>query len=373
MNDYYADLGVSRDASIEEIKKAYRKKARTLHPDVNPGAEAEAEFKRVSQAYDVLSDQAKRDAYDRGQDPYGGATGGFGQGFTFSDIMDAFFGGTAAGARGPRSRVQRGHDALVRLDIDLRAAVFGADEQLAVDTAVLCSTCTGSGGQPGSGTRTCQVCSGRGEVQQVQRSFLGQVMTSRPCQACRGYGDVIEHPCFDCSGEGRVRTRREMTIKVPGGVDTGTRIQLRGEGEVGPFGGEPGDLFVEIAVEPDPVFHRRGDDLHCTVELPMTAAALGTTLPIDTLDGPVEVDVAPGTQHGQTSVLADKGVTHLRGQGRGDLVVHLDVRVPTRLDEEQRELLARLAELRDETRPDGRMSSAGQHKRGKLWEALRGR
>ncbi|MGC5583934.1 molecular chaperone DnaJ [Ornithinimicrobium sp. W1679] len=375
MNDYYADLGVSRDASAEEIKKAYRKKARHLHPDVNPGPDAEAEFKRVSQAYDVLSDQSKRTAYDRGQDPYAGATGGFGQGFTFTDIMDAFFGGTAAGTRGPRSRVQRGHDALVRLDVELSTAVFGGEENLTVDTAVRCSTCTGSGAQPGSGTRTCAVCSGRGEVQQVQRSFLGQVMTSRPCQACRGYGDVIEHPCFDCSGEGRVRTRRELTIKVPAGVDSGTRIQLGGESEVGPFGGEPGDLYVEIAVAPHETFTRRGDDLHCRVEVPMTAAALGATLPVETFDGPVEVDVPEGTQPGQTVTLPGLGVGHLRAQGRGDVVVHLDVRVPTRLSAPQRELLVQLAAERGETDPEGRMATVGSHagRAGKFWDALRGR
>ncbi|MFX0539314.1 molecular chaperone DnaJ [Ornithinimicrobium sp. Y1847] len=372
MNDYYADLGVSREATIEEIKKAYRKKARTLHPDVNPGADAEAEFKRVSQAYDVLSDASKRAAYDRGQDPYGGMSGGFGQGFSFSDIMDAFFGGTAAGARGPRSRVQRGHDALVRLDVDLPTAVFGGEETLTLDTAIGCSTCTGSGAQPGSGTRTCQVCAGRGEVQQVQRSFLGQVMTSRPCQACRGYGDVIEHPCFDCSGEGRVRTRREVTLKVPGGVDTGTRIQLGGEGEVGPYGGAPGDLYVEIAVHPHETFQRRGDDLHCSVEVPMTAAALGASLPVETLDGQSTIEVAPGTQPGETVTLSEHGVTHLRGVGRGDLIVHLDVKVPTRLSDTQRQLLQQLAEDRGETRPEGRMSSAHGRK-GKLWDALRGR
>lgn len=374
MNDYYADLGVAREATPEDIKKAYRKKARQLHPDVNPGAEAESEFKRVSQAYDVLGDAGKRAAYDRGQDPYGGATGGFGQGFTFSDIMDAFFGGTAAGARGPRSRSQRGHDALIRLDIDLPAATFGGEQTLQIDTAVVCSTCTGAGSQPGTGTRTCEVCQGRGEVQQVQRSFLGQVMTSRPCQACRGFGDVIEHPCFDCSGEGRVRTRRDLTLKVPGGVDTGTRIALAGEGEVGPFGGEPGDLYVEIQVEPHDVFTRRGDDLHCTLEVPMTAAALGATLPVETLDGPVEVDLRPGTQPGQTVSLDDKGVTHLRGEGRGDLVVHLDVKVPTRLNDAQRDLLAQFAESRGESSPTGRMGSAGGvGRKHSLWDALRGR
>ncbi|GAA5157345.1 molecular chaperone DnaJ [Ornithinimicrobium tianjinense] len=375
MNDYYADLGVSREATLEEIKRAYRKKARTLHPDVNPGADAESEFKRVSQAYDVLADADKRAAYDRGQDPYGGATGGFGQGFSFSDIMDAFFGGTAAGARGPRSRVQRGHDALVRLDIDLRTAVFGGEETLTLDTAIGCATCSGSGAQPGTGTSTCQVCAGRGEIQQVQRSFLGQVMTSRPCQACRGYGDVIEHPCFDCSGEGRVRTRRDLTIKVPGGVDSGTRIQLAGESEVGPYGGEPGDLYVEIAVAADDTFTRRGDDLHCTLEVPMTAAALGSTIPLDTLDGEREVVVDEGTQPGETVRLPGLGVNHLRHEGRGDLVVHLDVRVPTRLSDEQRELLTRLAEDRGETRPQGRLASAGQGhgRKGKLWDALRGR
>ncbi|MGI8946679.1 MAG: DnaJ domain-containing protein, partial [Ornithinimicrobium sp.] len=226
MNDYYADLGVSRDASAEEVKRAYRKKARTLHPDVNPGPDAEAEFKKVSQAYDVLSDADKRASYDRGQDPYGGSQSGFGQGFTFTDILDAFFGGQAGGGRGPRSRTQRGQDALIQLDLDLDVAVFGGEQTLLVDTAVHCSTCSGSGAQPGSGTRTCSVCGGRGEVQQVQRSFLGQVMTTRPCSACRGFGEVIENPCFDCSGEGRVRTRRDMTTKMAGGVEASARIRM---------------------------------------------------------------------------------------------------------------------------------------------------
>src|SRR5690606_22319170 len=206
------------------------------------------------------------------------------------------------------------------------------------------------------------------------RSFLGQDMTSRPCQACRGYGDVIEHPCFDCSGEGRVRTRRDLTLKVPAGVDSGTRIQLGGEGEVGPYGGEPGDLYVEIAVEPHETFTRRGDDLHATLEVPMTAAALGATLPVETLDGGSDVELPPGTQPGETITLPGLGVTHLRHEGRGDVILHLDVKVPTALTDEQRELLAQLAELRGESRPTGRMAGASHGRRGsKLWDALRGR
>lgn len=369
MNDYYADLGVTREASAEEIKRAYRRLARKLHPDVNPGPESEEEFKRVSQAYDVLSDQAKRAAYDRGQDPYGGQAG-FGQGFSFSDIMDAFFGGAGGGAAGPRTRTQRGQDGHARLDIELATAVFGGEETLTIQTAVGCATCSGSGSQPGTGTRTCVVCSGRGEIQQVQRSFLGQVMTSRPCTACRGYGDVIEHPCFECSGDGRLRTRRDVTIKVPGGVDSGTRIHLVGEGEVGPGGGPPGDIYIDINVRAHETFRRRGDDLHCTIEVPMTAAALGASMTVDTLDGPVEVDVRAGTQPQDSITIPGHGVTHLRGTGRGDLVVHLDVTVPTKLDDQQRELLRQLAESRGESRPEGRMAPANGGIFGKLKEAF---
>ena len=372
MNDYYGDLGVARDASAEEIKRAYRRKARKLHPDVNPGPEAEAEFKKVSQAYDVLSDPAKKRAFDAGQDPYGNGAEGFSANFSFSDIMDAFFGGAAAGGRGPRSRRQRGQDALVRLDIDLATAVFGADQEIVVDTAEACGTCHGDGTQPGTSPTTCDVCKGAGEVQQVQRSFLGQVMTSRPCTACQGYGTVITKPCFECSGHGRVRTRRTINLKVPAGVDTGTRIQLAGEGEVGPGGGPPGDLYVEIAVRAHPVFRRRGDDLHCQLELPMTAAALGATLPLETFDGVVDVHVTPGTQSGDIRTIKSAGVTHLRGTGRGDLLVQIVVATPTELDEEQEQLLRRLAELRGEQRPEAQLAHVdGGGLFGKLRDAFR--
>ena len=374
MNDYYQDLGVPRTATEEEIKRAYRKLARRLHPDVNPSKEAEEEFKKISQAYDVLSDPEKKRAFDLGADPYSMAgEGGFGQGFTFSDVMDAFFGAGAATSRGPRSRQQRGQDALVRLDIDLSAAVFGSDEELVVDTAAACGTCGGSGAQPGTGTSSCNVCNGRGEVQSVQRSFLGQVMTSRPCNACQGFGTVIQHPCFECSGQGRVRTRRTLKLRVPAGVDSGTRIQLTGEGEVGPGAGPAGDLYVEVAVRPHSIYTRRGDDLHCQVELPMTAAALGTTLQLWTFDGERELVVSPGTQPAETLTMRSLGVTHLRGSGRGDLIVHTNIQTPTHLTPEQEDLLRQLATLRAEERPTGKLAPMEKGFMGKLRDAFKTR
>ncbi len=361
MNDYYQDLGVSRDATAEEIKRAYRRQARKLHPDVNPGPEAEEQFKKVSQAYDVLSDTQKRQSYDAGADPYGGSAAGFGQGFSFSDIMDAFFGGSAGAAtRGPRSRTARGQDALLRLDIELSDAVFGGERQLTFETASTCGTCDGEGAAPGTGRRTCDICKGAGEIQQVQRSLLGQVMTTRTCAACQGYGDVFIQACFECSGTGRVRTRRTLTVRVPAGVDTGTRIKLTGEGEIGQNGGPSGDLYVEVAVVPHAVFQRRGDDLHCRIDLPMTAAALGTTLKLDTFDGQTELEIRPGTQPAEALTLAGLGVTHLRGTGRGDLIVHANVQVPTRLDDQQQDLLRQLSVLRGEERPEGRLAPVHQ-------------
>lgn len=351
--DYYALLGVARDASPEEVKKAYRRLARELHPDVNPDPEHQERFKQVTAAYEVLSDPEKRQMYDMGGDPLsasGGGFGGFGAtGFDFGDIMDAFFGGGGSRARGPRTRARRGQDALVRIQIDLQTAVFGGEREITVDTASLCEPCSGSGMAEGSSPETCVMCKGAGEIQSVQRSFLGQVMTSRPCPQCQGFGTTIPHPCPECSGEGRVRTRRTLTIKVPPGVDTGTRIQLQGEGEVGPNGGPTGDLFVEIVVAADPVFERNGDELHCLVTIPMASAALGTTVHLDTLDGPEEIAVAAGTQSGATVTLRGKGAARLRGGGRGDLFVHVEVQVPTELDARQQELLKEFASLRGES------------------------
>lgn len=368
--DYYAMLGVSRDASPDEIKRAYRKLARELHPDVNQDPGSQERFKEVTAAYEVLSDPEKRQMYDLGGDPLRASGGGFGATFDFSDLMDAFFGGGQQ--RGPRPRMRRGQDALIRMQVDLAEAMFGGTREIQVDTAVRCNACAGAGASPGTEPATCPMCKGRGEIQNVQRSFLGQVMTSRPCPQCQGFGTTIPHPCVECSGDGRVRTRANLTVTIPPGVDTGTRIQLAGQGEVGPGGGDPGDLFVEIVQQPHPVFERRGDDLICTVEVPMTAAALGTTMTLETLDGDETVDIKAGTQPGSVVTLRARGVPRLRGAGRGDLHVHLDVRTPTRLDVEQEQLVRQLAEIRGEEGAILRTQHDEDPAAGGLFSRLRG-
>lgn len=374
MTDYYEILGVPRDASPDQIKKAYRRLAREFHPDVASGDGAEERFKEVSRAYEALSHPDKRRAYDMGEDrtsPGGGMGGGFG----FQDIFETFFGQAqgASAQRGPIPRARRGQDTLMRLDLELAESVFGARREVQVDTAVVCATCSGSCCRPGSSPRTCDVCGGRGVVQRVARSFLGQVMTSSPCAVCHGFGTLIPEPCPECSGEGRVRSRRTLTVDVPAGVDTGTRIKLTGQGEVGPAGGPPGDIYFEIRERLHDRFVRRGDDLHCTLEVPMTAAALGTVVELDTFDGAQDVDLRPGTQPAHVVTLKGLGVGHLHGSGRGDLHVHVDVQVPAALDDEQVELLRRLAVLRGEERPEARLSAAHGTPFSKLREKFSGR
>ena len=356
MADHYETLGVSRDASFDEIKKAYRKLAREYHPDVNPDPTTAETFKSITSAYEVLSDPDKRQTYDLGGDPYsqfGGANFGFG------DIMDAFFGGGAS-SRGPRTRMRAGQDALIRVEVDLAEACFGVERELNVETAVVCQKCGGNGCANGSKPQTCAICKGRGETQQVTRSFIGQVMTSRPCANCQGYGSVIADPCGECAGDGRVRSRRTITVKIPGGVETGNRIQLSGQGEVGPGGGPAGDLYVEIIERSHESLIREANNLHISVSIPMTLAVLGTTIEVETLDGPKEVHVKPGFQSGDTVILKDLGMTKLRGSGRGDLVVHIEVKIPTKLNKEQEELMRKLAALRGESDGDVEIHTRGE-------------
>ncbi|MGK5111332.1 molecular chaperone DnaJ [Geodermatophilus sp. CPCC 205506] len=369
--DYYGVLGLSRGASDSDIKKAYRRLARDLHPDVNPDPGAKERFQEISRAYQALTDPEKRRIVDLGGDPFDNGAGAAGSPFGgagfggLGDIMDAFFGGGGT-TRGPRSRVRAGGDALIQLELDLDETVFGTTEDITVDTAVLCDLCTGAGTAPGTHATTCTTCAGRGEVQSVQRSFLGQVVSSRTCPTCAGTGQVIPEPCTRCGGDGRVRARRTIQVKVPAGVEDGMRIRLTGHGEVGPGGGPAGDLYVEIVERAHPVFTRNGEDLHCRVTLPMTAAALGTTLTLETLDGDEEIDIRPGTQSGSVLTLRAKGAPRLRATGRGNLHVHVEVETPTRLDAEQEKLLRELAVLRGEDRPAS--SSEGQ---GGLFSKLR--
>jgi len=353
--DYYAVLGVRKDATGEEIKRAYRKLARELHPDVNPDASAQERFKQVSTAYEVLSDPEKRRIVDLGGDPLAQAGGGGGPGAGFSgfggfgDVFEAFFGGAGAGGgRGRRSRVRPGNDALLQMSLTLEEAAFGVRRELNVETAVVCETCHGAGSAPGTSTRTCVQCGGSGEIQSVQRSFLGQVMTSRTCNACSGTGEQITTPCPTCGTEGRVRSRRTITVDVPAGIEDGMRIRLSGQGEVGPGGGPAGDIYVEISEQPHETFTREGADLHCVVAVPMTAAALGADHVLATLDGEEKIDIKAGVQSGAVITLRGRGVPRLRSSTRGDLHVHIEVRTPTRLDDEQERLLRELAGLRRE-------------------------
>lgn len=350
MADHYDVLGVDRQATPEEIKKAYRKLARELHPDVNPSPEASERFKDVTHAYDVLSDPQQRQQYDLGPQPgFGGGGGAAG----FGDIFDAFFGGGGGGQRqGPRSRRERGQDALLRLEVDLDEIVFGTQRDVEVDTAVLCETCNGSCSAPGTSPQTCDICHGSGQIQRTVRSLLGNVVTSSPCGTCRGYGTVIPHPCPTCQGQGRVRARRTIPVDVPAGVDTGLRLQLPGQGEVGQAGGPNGDLYLEVKVRHHDTYSRNGDDLLATLEVQMADAILGTTTTLEGLDGEVELEIRPGTQSADVLTVKDRGVTKLRGTGRGDLKIGVQVVTPTKLSHKERELIEKFAAGRKSKGPE---------------------
>lgn len=340
MADHYEVLGVGRDATEDQIKKAYRKLARELHPDVNDAPEAQERFKAVTHAYEVLSNADERRKYDMGgNDPFGGA------GFGFGDIFDTFFGGGQQ-QRGPRSRAERGQDALLRVELDLRDVTFGTEKSIEIDTAVLCDTCKGTCCQPGTSTTTCDICRGSGQIQRQVRSLLGNVVTSQPCGSCRGYGQVVSAPCTSCRGQGRVRARRTIDLNIPAGVEDGLRLQLPGQGEVGFAGGPQGDLYVDVSVRAHEVFGRQGDDLTCVLEVPLHEAALGTLTKIETFDGELDVEIQAGQQSGDVITLKGKGINRLRGNGRGDLKIQVQIHTPTKLDSKQKELFRTLAGMR---------------------------
>jgi molecular chaperone DnaJ len=335
--DHYGTLGVDKSATPDEIKKAYRKLAREFHPDVNPSSDAAEKFKEVTHAYDVLSDPGQRKNYDMGGAP-GFSASGFGG---FGDIFETFFGAPGGGGSGaaPRSRMERGGDALLRVEVELAEVIFGTKREIEVNTAVVCETCQGSCCAPGTSAVVCDICHGSGQIQRAVRSLLGNLMTSSPCGTCRGFGTVIPSPCVTCAGQGRVRATRVMNFDIPGGVETGVRLQLQGQGEVGPAGGPNGDLFVEIKVVHDDIFSRNGDDLLATVEVSMADAILGTKTVIEGLDGEIPIEIKPGTQSAEIITVKNRGVSHLRGSGRGDLKVGVQVLTPSRVNGKEKELI----------------------------------
>jgi molecular chaperone DnaJ len=359
MADYYELLGVPRSATADDMKKAYRRLARELHPDANPGdAEAEERFKQVARAYEVLSDPEQRARYDRfGEQGVGSAAGGgpgdffgAGGGGGLGDLFEAFFGGGGGpfgGSRGPAGP-PRGQDIEVVADIAFEQAVFGATVPVTVRTALRCDDCGGSGAGSGTQPVTCSECNGRGQVQRVRQSMLGQMVTSSACPRCGGLGQVVATPCGTCAGDGRVITEKTFQVDVPAGVDTGSTLRLTGRGAVGPRGGSSGDLYVHLRVAPHERFVREGDDLVATVPVSIAQAALGTKFTLSTLDGDEELVVPAGTQPGRQFVLRQRGVPRLQGRGRGDLLVRIDVQVPTKLTEFEAELLKKFAEARGE-------------------------
>jgi molecular chaperone DnaJ len=358
MADYYDLLGVARNASPDDIKKAYRKRARELHPDANPDdPTAEERFKAVARAYEVLSDPDQRMRYDRYGEAATGGAGGPNMGDMFGgglgDLFDAFFGGGGGGGgpfggRGGPAGPPRGQDLEVVADISLEQAAFGATMPVTVRTALRCDTCSGSGAAEGTQPVTCSDCNGRGQVQRVRQSLLGQMVTSSVCTRCNGLGQVIPSPCATCRGDGRTIADKTYQVDIPAGVDTGSTLRLTGRGAVGARSGSPGDLYVHIRVAAHEHFQRDGDDLLCELPISIAQATLGAKFTVATLDGDEEVVVPAGTQPGLQFLLRGRGVTRLQGRGRGDLRVRIIVQVPTKLSDAEAELLRKFAELRGE-------------------------
>jgi molecular chaperone DnaJ len=353
--DYYEALGLPRNATEAELKQAYRRLAMKFHPDRNPGdPEAEASFKEIKEAWEVLKDPRKRAAYDQfGHAGVGGGAGpgggGFGPGDAFSDIFGEVFGDIFGTGRRGRSRVFRGADLRYEVELELEQAAFGDTVTISLPLAVECGTCHGTGAKPGSSPVGCRTCGGRGSVR-MQQGFFAVEQT---CPQCKGQGTVIEDPCADCHGEGRVRETKTLAVKIPAGVDSGDRIRLGGEGEAGRNGGPPGDLYVEVLVRPHSIFERRGADLACEIPISYAAAALGGEVDVPTLgeESTLQLKIPEGTQSGKVFRLRSKGIRPVRGGPQGDLMVHVVVETPVGLSKRQKELLREFeTSLRDSGR-----------------------
>lgn len=356
MKDLYEVLGVARDASDSDIKSAYRRLAKKFHPDLNPGdSEAEQSFKEVSAAYEVLSDDNKRNIYDRyGEDGLngnmgGGDFGGFGD--IFSDIFDIFGGGFGGGFSSDVNagdRPMRGSDLQYQVNLSFRDAVFGVEREVTIRREEECKTCEGKGAKPGTDVHTCEECHGSGRVQYVTNSMFGQVMRVGTCETCNGTGTIIEEPCEVCHGSGREKVNKTVKVNIPAGVDNNSVVTLRGEGNYGFNGGPPGDVYLYIAVEEDPIFKRQGADVFLEIPISYTEAVLGAKIEVPTLVGITEYDIPSGTQSGTRFRLKNEGIQKLQRESKGDLYFTVNVNIPKKINDEQRELLEKLAELSHE-------------------------
>jgi len=339
--DYYEVLGVERQCSPEELKRAFRKIAMDSHPDRNPdNAAAAARFKEASEAYTVLSDPERRRSYDL----FGHAAVGSAPAVDFSDIFDTFFGG-GFGARSRRERSNRGDDLRYDLTITFEEAFAGLERQLDIPRLTTCARCSGSGAEPGTAQDTCPGCRGTGQIRRSAQSFFGQVVTTSACPTCGGAGQILRSPCTECRGQGRTQTTRRLTVKIPAGVDTGSQIRLSGEGEAGMRGGPPGDLYVVLRVKPHAQLSRHEQDVVFELRVNMIQAALGDRIEIPTLEGAVEIAIPAGTQHGQSFRLQGRGMPDVRGGRRGDQYVVIQVVIPKHLDPEQKSLLRKVGGL----------------------------
>jgi molecular chaperone DnaJ len=370
--DYYEVLGVGKDASADDLKKAYRKLARQYHPDVNKEADAEQKFKEAKEAYDVLSDDQKRAQYDRfgHVDPnqgFGGGGGFGGQDFGgFGDIFDMFFGG--GGQRRNPNAPQRGSDLQYTMTIEFKEAVFGKEMDITIPRTESCDTCHGSGAKPGTRPESCSVCKGTGQQEYVQNTAFGRIVNRRVCSACNGAGTIIKEKCGDCHGSGKVKRQRKIHVKVPAGVDDGAQLRVSGEGEAGVRGGPPGDLYIVIRVKAHDFFEREGDDIYCEVPLTFAQAALGDEIEIPTLTGKVNMKIPAGTQTDTYFRLKGKGVPRLRGIGNGDQHVKVVVVTPTNLTEQQKDLLREFAGMSGEQTHDKQQNIFERMKKAFLGE-----